>query len=501
MDYFIDDMLRPSRRGSTRSHPTSPAHPEPPLPPAPTPTRLKKAKGDNFSAGTKRSVAETSKSSKAPDIFLASAVPLPDTPVPPKVPPNPGTSSAEATLLSPRITEVRSDYFPEAEPPSAYTVTGLRVRESSTPNLSAFLTQMSELPSIAQEEPHPEEHPAENECAKVEPSVAEQQELGAHYEDEESTIKELSGNKTDDPPPSLHVLQTPVPVIHDQPAIMIGISGSPGSGKTSLAYLLSHVLPPTTSYFIIHQDDFFIRKHLLIPDADGRLEVNYRRTVDFTSFKNLMACSRSEGRLPPGFRSLQLKEARDNALLQISAENLERLRVRLADVSGLQDGRPVGIVDGFFLFHSETIRNLLDVKLLLRASKDTARSRRLENSQYDNAASGHERHPWDTMDYFDRVIWPNYADEHAVLFENRDVEGRAVPEICEGVHISVQPDLDMGMEDVLQWVVEVFAKGCEAADCHEREVTPVIDWKEDFEICNCNEGFLGKIRQAIFNHI
>ncbi|KAL8708780.1 MAG: hypothetical protein Q9225_007552 [Loekoesia sp. 1 TL-2023] len=400
MDYFIDDMLGSTRRGSAKSLPTSPAPSEPPLPPTPTPTRTKKAKSVKFPG--EKDLAEA------------------------------GRSNAEV-------------------------------------------------------------------------STTEQQQVVAYSKEEEgeaTAAKEMPADRVESPPPPLHVLQTPVPVIQNQPAIMIGLSGSPASGKTTLAHLLSLVLPPTTSSFIIHQDDFFIRKHLLIPDADGRVNVDYRRTVDFTAFKMLISYSKRKGRLPPGFRSLQPKEQQEDALSPVSPEIIERLRASLAGLPSLHDGRSVGIVDGFLLYHSETIRNLIDIKMLLRASKEASKSRRFERLHHDGLGSDQESHPWDTTEYFDRVIWRNYADEHAVLFEDRDVEGRPELTICEGVDILVQPNLDMGVEEVLQWVVEVFRKGCEeAAYGHERDIVSAVDWENEYEACNCNEGFLGRIRQAIFDHI
>lgn len=506
MDYFIDNMLGSSRRGSTKSLPTSPAPLEPPLPSTPAPTRVKKVKGVKFPGDLTSSVAESSRRSKAVDVFVAAAVPLPDTPAPPKVPPQSDKSNSEAELRSPEsavVTVAESDYFSVAGfPRPASVLSGLRVHESSIPNPSAFFTPMSELPPAAQELPHSVEDAAGAERSNAKVAVTEQQQPAAHREEEASGAKEVPEDRVNSPPPSLHILHTPVPVIHNQPAIMIGLSGSPASGKTTLAHLLSLVLPPTTPSFIIHQDDFFVRKHLLIPDADGGVNVDYRRTVDFTAFKKLISYSKREGRLPPGFRSLQPKEGQEGALSHVSPEILGRLQASLAGLPGLHDGRSVGIVDGFLLYHSETIRNLLDIKALLRASKETTRSRRFERLPRDDLRPGQESHPWDTTEYFDRVLWRNYANEHAVLFEDRDVEGRPEFSICEGVDILVQPNLDMGVEEVLQWVVEEFRKGCdEAADGHEREMVSAVDRKNEYEACNCNEGFLGRIRQAIFDHI
>ncbi|KAI4172346.1 MAG: hypothetical protein LQ343_003605 [Gyalolechia ehrenbergii] len=500
-------MLSSSRKGSTKSAPASPAPPEPPLPPAPSSSRSKKSKNVKSWGVQSSSAAESSQSHKAPRLSMAAAVPLPETPVPPKVPSQPNRLISEASLQSPKSaagTVAKSGYFSGAElAPPASGSANLGVPEPSTPDPSAFFTPMPELPQGGNEVLPSVEVSAEAEGSSAGLPIAEKQQPVAHPEEEEeeeaSTVKEIPADHVESPPPTLNILHTQVTVIHTLPAIMIGLSGSPESGKTTLAHLLSLVLPPTTPSFIIHQDDFFVRKHLLIPDTDGGVKVDYRRTVDFAAFKKLVDYSKREGRLPPGYRSLQPREEREAALLRVSPEMVDKLRADLADLPGLYDGRPVGIVDGFLLYHSSTIRNLLDMKVLLRANKEGARTRLFERFHGDHQDSEQKKHAWEAVDYFDRVVWRNYADEHAVLFEDGDVEGKPVPGICEGVEISVQPDLDMGLAEVLQWVVDVFKKGYgETRECHEREMVSDV---YEYEACNCNEGFLGKIRQAIFDRM
>ncbi|KAL8919021.1 MAG: hypothetical protein Q9208_006987 [Pyrenodesmia sp. 3 TL-2023] len=514
MDYFIDDMIHPSRRRPTKSNPTSPtpsATPvplEPPLPPPPTLTRAKKHKTVKFPQSPSSGAVSSSKPS---DTSLASEIPLPETPVPPIVISLADASAVQTSRLSPKslpasATGAASDYFSVAEvAPPENASEGLPVPEPPARTTSAFFTPMTELPPITPEMPQPEEEPAVEPILEVEASaaqVADRPESEAQPEGFSVATEEMPGHQAESPPPVLHLADTPVPAVHSPPAIMIGISGAPASGKTTLAYLLSAVLEPLTGSFIIHQDDFVVRKHLLIPGPEGRLDVDYRRTVDFSAFKKLIDHSKREGKLPPKFRSVQPELEREGALSQLSSEVVEHVRAELADIPSLRDGQVVGIVDGSLLYQSQTIRSLLDVKILLRTSKEASRMRYVGRAQGADSDARRDGHPWDTVDYFDTVLWPTYVGEHSVLFEDRVVEGRPISNVCEGVGISVQPLLGMSIEDALLWVTKVLRKGCnEAAARRERAMALVVDWNEELEFCHCREGFLGRIRQTIFDFI
>lgn len=71
---------------------------------------------------------------------------------------------------------------------------------------------------------------------------------------------------------------------------------------------------------------------------------------------------------------MQSVDQRERVLSQISSGLLEYLRSVLAGVPGLREDRPIGIVEGDLLYHSETIRNLLDIKILLRTTRKESRA-------------------------------------------------------------------------------------------------------------------------------
>ncbi|KAL8725810.1 MAG: hypothetical protein Q9181_006276 [Wetmoreana brouardii] len=499
MEYFIDDMLNSSRRGSTKSLPFSPAPAEAPLHPAPTPARTKKGKSVKVPGGTSSAMAEGSKMSAAP---IAAAVPLPETPVLSTASATAGQITAEEGMLSPKsvATEAAlapSDYFSIAElPPPQQTLAAPEEREALGAGAPAFFPQPVPELSKPAGDPLP--------IIQADPApAAEEQDAAVHAGEASSMTKELQEdvpeNRVGSPPPVLHLSHSPIPVIQSQPAILIGLSGSPLSGKTTLAHLLSSILPPVTQWFIIHQADFFNPQRLLVPDNNGEVDSDGRHAINFSAFKRVLEYAKHEGRLPPALLSLQPEAERECALSKISSAVMEQMQASLVNVQSLQSGQPIVIVEGSSLYRSETVRSLLDIKFLLRTSKEIAKTRRFEES--NNLDSNSEGTHHDRIDYFDRVVWRNYIREHEVLFEDGNVEGRPQRRICEGVGIQVQPDLDTSLSETLQWVLDVFRRDIEevVACRHDREIASLVDLKARFEFCRCDEGLLGKIRQTIFD--
>ncbi|KAL9624058.1 MAG: hypothetical protein Q9204_007902, partial [Flavoplaca sp. TL-2023a] len=412
MDYFIDDMLDASVRGSRKSVSRSPAPTEPPLPPSPPPIRKRKTKNVKFPDCGSGNVAV---SSKHPEIPIAAAIPLPDTPAPSSsrsvTDPSTSVDTEAPAKTAPEAVAGPSDYFSAAElAPSEESRPG--TLSPSHTGGSTHLSPMSELPppavevsKSAEELPVADHHPTE-------PSeVAEEQDP----EGDSVALEPTPKDSDDGVSPMIHVVHQAIPTIRSQEPMLIGISGSPSSGKTTLAHLLSLILPATTASFIIHQDDFFVPDHLMIPSTNGE-PASHRHTADLSAFKRFVEYSKHEGGPPLAFRSMQPVDQGERALSQISSGLLEHLQSILVGVPGLREIRPIGIVEGDLLYHSETIRSLLDIKILLRTSREESRARRFDKP--NDKATGHERKSWDTRDYFNRTQWPHYAKEHAVLFEH-----------------------------------------------------------------------------------
>ncbi|KAL8689372.1 MAG: hypothetical protein Q9224_004652 [Gallowayella concinna] len=500
MDYLINDMTNTSARRSLRRLPANIPPPEPPLPPPPTLTTRKKTKRAEIPRGPGSDAAGSSKTSAD---RTAAAVPLPRTPASSSVAWSGDIPAVIESAASPKAgREVAApgqlDYFSAAElAPSGEAFANLNVPGASFPGgpiTPAFFTPMSQPPPGLPEVSQPPEEPRVTLEREAETATAtEEQEPASEPKAEPVVVAETRRDLAGSPPPMLHVAPDPIPTVHaSQPAIFIGISGCPSSGKTTIANLLPVVLPQSTPWFIVHESDFFVPEHLMVPQTQ---QATHRHKVDFASFKRFLEYSKCEGRPPPAFRSTQPVEDRERALSQVPSALLEQMQSSLDGLQSFQNGRPVGIVEGGMLYHSETIRSLLDIKILLRSSREDSRNRRFEC-----AGDGHERKSWDTREYFDRIMWPQYVHEHAVLFNNGDVEGKVKFRLCEGVGISVQPTLNMGLEQTLRWIVdEICSESEEVVYRQDRDMASVVDITEDFEFCDCSEGFLGRIRKTIFD--
>ncbi|KAL9610844.1 MAG: hypothetical protein Q9167_004484 [Letrouitia subvulpina] len=439
MNSFIDELISTPRRHSKSTLPASLASPNPPLPPTP----IESAGSPSISSASRstkkhsaRNVSFTGKESTSPS---SSQTILPAQIPLPETPALTTVSQSTAISEKPTSLKAPSGYFSAVDVPSG----------------ESLLASNPSTISVAQP-------------------------------------------INDSTPSMLHVGPMPMPDLHRYPAILIGLSGSPSSGKTTIAHLIPLVLPASTPWFILQENDFFIPKHLLVPDANGDLDMDCRNAIDFSAFIRLMNFTKREGGLPPGFRSLQPEDERPDVKAQISSEAIEQLQAVMASMGFLNDGRPVGIVDGFLLYHDPRLRDLLDVKILLRCSSDKSDERRAGKSDYQGPDA--EKDIW--REHLDKILQRNFIQEHEVLFQNGDVEGSPIEDICEGIGIAVQPRLDFGLEEALRWVVDTICK-----KSSELEFDPIRDrrmgsstiWKAEYEPCDCGEGWLGKLRQILYD--
>lgn len=296
-------------------------------------------------------------------------------------------------------------------------------------------------------------------------------------------------------------IMPPVPVAHSNPAILIGISGCTGSGKTMLSHLLSCILPPETPRFVLHQDDFFIPKHFLIPSKSGELDADCRDAINFGALIRVMEFVKNEGKMPPGFHSDQGgTDEREHAIMLMNEEVINESKELLAKSGYTENGRPVCIVKGFLLYHEPRIRELLDVKLFLRTTKEIARARRFEKPDY--AGEHAEEGFWKTNAYFDRAVWPNYIEEHSVLFHSSDVEGAPRRKLCKQLGIQMQPRLEMSIEEVFRWAISSIAEQQKTTFIEtSRDLDPEEVLGNRFEICDCGSGWVGKFRRFLYESI
>lgn len=114
--------------------------------------------------------------------------------------------------------------------------------------------------------------------------------------------------------------------------------------------------------------------------------------------------------------------------------------------------RKLVIVDGFLLFGKsvpKSLRELFDVKVLLRARREDAKARRERRNGYVTLEGFWE----DPEGYFDGVVWPNYVREHGALVEGG---GEGVGSL-DGQRVWLS-DPGWGLEECLEWVVGVLGR-------------------------------------------
>ena len=161
------------------------------------------------------------------------------------------------------------------------------------------------------------------------------------------------------------------------------------------------------------------------------------------------------GRMKEGFVSKE--DQNDVGETGVSEEAVPRLKGEAGDGVG---ERLLVIVDGFLLFGESvaSVREQLDVKVLLRARFEDAKMRRERRSGYVTLEGFWE----DPPGYVEKVVWPNYVEEHGFLFEKGDVEGEVRQDMCEKLGIRIIPGGgEWGMERCLEWVVDIVKEEVE----------------------------------------
>ncbi|MCJ1433557.1 ribosylnicotinamide kinase [Xylographa pallens] len=283
-------------------------------------------------------------------------------------------------------------------------------------------------------------------------------------------------------------------------AVWIGISGAPESGKTTLAHLLSFIMPSSTRVTVIHQDDYQKPKHLLVPGDPATLEQDgeYDQEVDTNGFLRLCRYVNHNGILPSTFRTQHHDIAeRAAALALVDNALIKDLQALILRSIGLESVRFVIIIEGPFLYHDTELYDALDVRLFLKASLSTAKSRRLSRLEYRDLDLNDDMF-WLRPDYFDQVIWRLYLKEYNLLFEeiavNRfDSTGHNVKQ-----QIQVQHELDIPVDGTLRWAATIFLKDLPHISILSR---PPRLSHNSFSSKTNVQTWLDKVREFVYNAI
>ncbi|MCJ1286507.1 ribosylnicotinamide kinase [Xylographa opegraphella] len=241
-------------------------------------------------------------------------------------------------------------------------------------------------------------------------------------------------------------------------AVWIGISGAPGAGKTTLAHLLSCIMPSTARVTVIHQDDYQKPTHLLVPGDPADLEQDgkHDQEVDTNGFSRLYRYVNHNGILPPSFRTQHHDIAeRTTALALVDNVLIKGLQALMLRSVGFESVGAVVIIEGPFLYNDPEIFDALDVRLFLKASLSTARARRLSPVKYRGPDLTNDMF-WLRPDYFDRVLWRLYLEEYNLLFQKDAAD--EVDSIGYRRHqqIQVQHELNVPVDGTLRWAATVL---------------------------------------------
>lgn len=111
------------------------------------------------------------------------------------------------------------------------------------------------------------------------------------------------------------------------------------------------------------------------------------------------------------------------------------------------------LLDGFLLYTPAVapVMSALDIKLFLLVSRERATQRREARDGYVTLEGFWK----DPPGYVDKIVWPNYAESHAWLFEDGNVEGELRGDVLKEHGIKAQADngLDVDMTTTLEWAV------------------------------------------------
>ena len=242
---------------------------------------------------------------------------------------------------------------------------------------------------------------------------------------------------------------------NNPPVFLLGISGPSSAGKTTLAHLLSIVFTPHVQ-LLLHGDDF-CKDISLIPTCNGYIDADGPRGVDFENLVETLDYVKANGGKPPeNFRSWQSnvfpdQEAR--ALRIVPKDTLKQLKDKVSEQLG--DAKySIVIMEGFLLYHSSDVRRRLDGKLFVRLDHQEARRRRLTRPSY--GAEAKEGEFWKTEDYFEKMVWRNYVEQHADLFEDGNVEGNIDRKACSERRSALQETMNVEVGQTLSWAVDIM---------------------------------------------
>ncbi|PMD45426.1 P-loop containing nucleoside triphosphate hydrolase protein [Hyaloscypha variabilis F] len=243
-------------------------------------------------------------------------------------------------------------------------------------------------------------------------------------------------------------------------AVVVGISGCSSSGKTTISRLLRDIFPNT---FVLHEDDFY-RPETELPTKYDLLDWDCAESLSIPDILKALKHIRADGTFPPFLDSKEDKNSVGD--IPVSQATIDKLKAQVKTWTssgnpgfGILEESPnpvrLCLFDGFLLYSDsmKPIQSQIDIKLFLRVSYAKAKARREARSGYVTLEGFWE----DPPGYVDKIVWPNYVEDHKWMFEDGNVEGTLKEEVVKETGIKSQDGgLDVDMETTLKWAVEIL---------------------------------------------
>ncbi|KAI4163084.1 MAG: hypothetical protein LQ342_003211 [Letrouitia transgressa] len=247
-----------------------------------------------------------------------------------------------------------------------------------------------------------------------------------------------------------------------RPPLVVALSGLSSTGKSSVAAVLPSVFR-TLPLSVLHVDDFY-RPEAELPRRGGLVNWDCAASLDWPRLENAVRDWR-DGKGREAHEGAGADGHRDNDKPEGGLQDLaRRLSSRVSSSltathhgPGPGPGQRILLLDGFLLFTPATppsFRSLLDVKIVLRAPYAVAKERREARAGYVTLEGWWE----DPPGYFDKVVWPNYAEAYQGFFLNGDVEGEVDEEVCGREKVKIYSAGREGLESILEWVVDTIVE-------------------------------------------
>ncbi|CEP61821.1 ribosylnicotinamide kinase LALA0_S04e01464g [Lachancea lanzarotensis] len=229
-----------------------------------------------------------------------------------------------------------------------------------------------------------------------------------------------------------------------QKILLVGISGCSSSGKTTLAKIITNLIP---SAVLLHEDDFF--KHDEAIPFDEKFQVSNwdsPAALDLPLFRKELDHIRETGNISA--QLIHNDNHDNNSGVSLNAQTQRKIEEKF-DTAFRNSNVTVVIVDGFMMYHDAELSKKFDLKVLIRAPYITLKNRRAARSGYKTLESFWVDPPF----YFDEFVYKSYRESHAHLFKNGDVEGKIKAD--SGVSDYMNDD-STDINEALMWLCDLI---------------------------------------------